>query len=224
MPTTQTATVKNSQSRKPTRRFKKTGLAPLVQVDINELGDKRLDPKETVAREREDLLRIEAKKKIWGQEELEDPDRSLGPRLQWKQLIQRILLCNPQIKVKDSQFGRAIALYIRKRPDEYTEIDNIILWQPEVARLMNIPVPADSFFIHYKYLTGFNKHEMPEYSHVTVDSSHIAHREYRSWRSVLLALIKARAITYSAAIEHFGNPESDKRSGRWFEQTQRFRN
>jgi hypothetical protein len=197
--------------------------APHVETDIHELGDKRLNPEEVVAREREDLLRIESKKKIWGQEELEDPERSSGTRLQWQEVIRRIQLCNPGIRVKDSQGGNAVALYLRKRNDEYTESDEIMLTAPEIARAMNIPVPEDDFFIHHRYLTGFDKHPMPEYSHVTLDSSHIAHREYRSWRSVLLALIKARAITYASTIQHFGDPESDKRSGRWDEQTQMYR-
>lgn len=221
MPTTQTATATPSEAKQTEFNWKENG-APYVEPVKEMLGDKHLNPEEAVAREREDLLRIESKKKIWGQEELEDRERAGGPRMPWTELLSRIRKCNPAIQVKDGKEG-SLALYLHKREDEYTDIDNILLWQPSVAHAMNIPVPKDEFFIHHKYLTGFDKHPMPEYSYVTVDSSHIAHREYRSWRSVLIALIKAKAITYAAAIEEFGDPSGDKRCTRWFEQLQKYR-
>ena len=62
------------------------------------------------------------------------------------------------------------------------------------------------------------KEHLPEWGHVTVDASNIAHREIRGWRSVLMALIKAKAISYDAAVEEFGNPILDARSQFWFEQ------
>jgi hypothetical protein len=219
-PTTQIASKPSLHKVVDRRRF--TGSAPLVQTDIHELGDERLNPEENVARLREELLQQEAKKKIWGQEELEDPERSSGPCIPWARLIGRLQKCNPGIRVRDGIPGN-VALYFRKRPDEYTEVDEIILLNPELARSMDIPVPDDDFFVHHKYVGGFEMKPMPEWAHVTLDSSEIAHREVRGWRSVLIALIKARVITYEAAVAEFGDPETDSRSGRWFDQVAKFK-
>ena len=212
MPTSTTATAKKSPNK-----------APLIQVDSNELGDKRLNPEEANLRETEALLKMEAKKKIWGQEELEDPERSSGSRMGWTELIRRLQKCNPEIRVRDGSAG-SVALYFKKRYDEYTDVDDLILHNPTAARAMNIPVPSDSFFVHHKYITGFEKQPLTEYSHVDLDSSHLATHEHRGWRSVLIALIKARVITYCDAITEFGDPIHDKRSGRWFHQLQNYRN
>jgi hypothetical protein len=219
-PTTQTVSKKSSHKVVDKRRF--TNAAPMVEVDRHELGDERLNPEENVARLREDILKQESKKKIWGQEELEDPERSSGPCIQWDRLIGRLKRCNPGIQVRDGIPGN-VALYFRKRPDEYTEADDVVLTNPELARAMNIPVPEDDFFVHHKYVGGFEMKPMPEWAHVTLDSSEIAHREVRGWRSVLLALIKARVITYEAAVAEFGDPQADSRSGRWFDQMQKFK-
>ena len=200
---------------------KKRKGAPYVETDRAELGDKRLNPEESVIRERESLLSICATRRIWGQDELEKAERADGPRLPYTELLRRIRLCNSAIVAKDGMEG-SVALYIRKRPEEYTESDNILRFQPWLAREMNIPVPKDEFFIDHKYLTGFKKEAIAEYSYVTIDSSLLPHREMRGWRSVLIALIKAGAVRYATAITHFGNPESDKRSVRWFDQLQKF--
>lgn len=214
-----TATRKPSHKVVDTRRFSD---APRVERDIFELGDTRLDPTENVARLREEILKSESAKKIYGQEELENVERSSGPRLSWQRLIGRLQKCNPGIRVKDGMEG-SVALYFKKRGDEYTEIDDVILTNPELARAMNIPVPEDDFFIHHKYVGGFPMQDTPEYAHVTLDTSEIAHREVRGWRSILLALIKARAITVAAAEAEFGKPITDSRSDRWFEQTAEYR-
>lgn len=196
--------------------------APLVEVDITELGDKKLNPEESLYRERELALAQAAKCKIGGQKELEDVERSSGPRMPWQEVIRRLLICNPAIRVKDGTPGN-VALYFKKRSDEYTEVDEVLLHSPAAARTLNIPVPADDFFIHHKYIGGFERHPMPEYAHVSVDSSGLPLREYRGWRSILISLIKERVITYGSAVAHFGNPEGDSRSGRWFEQLQKHR-
>jgi hypothetical protein len=192
--------------------------APLVEVDRLELTDKRLNPEEAVIREREELLKMAAKKKIAGQEELENPERSAGPRMSWQEVLRRILICNPQIKVKDGSLG-SLALYIRKKPDEIEESD----YEGYLDDAGNLRRKSE-FFIDHKYVGGFEKEPLPQWSHVLLDSSHLATREIRGWRSVLMRLIKARVISYESAIEQFGNPELDQRSGRWFEQLAKFRN
>lgn len=180
----------------------------LIQDDINELGDKRLSPEEAVIDEREKLLKIAAKKKIRGQEELEDPDRSAGPRLYYTEILRRLLKLNPELRIEDGSYGN-VAIYRLKRYDEYD-------WE------QFDPLAPASWRWDFEYVTGVEKEWIPEYSHVTVDTSKLAKREIRGWRSVLIALVKARAITYRGAIQEFGDPVNDQRSGRWFEHLQKF--
>ena len=193
------------------RKFKKSGIAPLVEVDPLELTDKRLNPEEAVIRERQELLKMASKSKISGQEELEDAERACGPRLNWTEVLRRLQKCNPQIQVKDGMPG-SVALYLRKKSWEFTESDQL-----------GDQRPKDPFFIDHKYVGGFPKHEMPEYSFVDIDTSHLPTREHRGWRSVLIALIKTGAITYESAIKEFGDPTGDSRSGRWFDQVGKFK-
>jgi hypothetical protein len=180
-------------------------------VDSRELGDSRLSWSESNARERESLLKTCAKKKIYGQEELEDPERSGGARLEWRDFLHRLQNCNPGILPKDGKPG-SVALYVRKRSEELSESD----FDPATR-------PDDEFFIYHKYVGGFEQEPLPEYSSIGIDSSHLATGEWRGWRSVLLGLIKARVISYREALREFGDPTFDARSTRWFEQTADYR-
>lgn len=182
----------------------------LVQVDKHELGDKRLDPKEAVCREREDLLKLASTRKIDGQAELEDPARSGGAHMHHHELIRRLLRCNPALCFKDGIPGN-VAVYIRKKPFEYEEAD---------YHAGNSP---DAFFTHHRYVTGFELKPLPQWSHVRLDTSHLPTREVRGWRSVLIALIKARAFTYSDAVAEFGDPILDQRSTHWFKHLQKYK-
>jgi hypothetical protein len=176
----------------------------LIQPDKSELGDLKLDPKESVYREREELLKLASSRKIDGQEELEDAERSAGPRMAWQEVIRRLRKCNPNLLFLDAQGGGHIAIY---RPKTGQERENI--------ELLDDTRPA--WWNDHMYVTGFPKHEMPEFPHVILDTSNLPVREYRGWRSVLMALIKSGAISYTSAIQQFGEP-TDSRSGRWHEQ------
>ena len=197
------------------KRTKKTALerkwadhkAPLVEVDPMELGDKRLNPEEAVCREREDILKIESKKRIHGQDELEKEERSLGPRLWWKELIGRLTRLNSGIRVREGSEG-AVAIYYHKRRDEYVPSDFETVFK-------------DGFFRHHKYVTGIRKEWIPEWGHVTVDTSLVAHHEVRGWRSVLVSLVKQRVLTYRQAVEEFGEPDSRGRF--WHEQLRQYK-
>ena len=183
-----------------------------------QLGDKHLNPEEAVIREREDLLRIESKKKIWGQAELENTDRSAGPRLYYTEILRRLWLINPQLKVKEGVEG-SVALYRTLEPWEYDP--ELPLYSSEGSRRTD--VEKTDWFNHHKYVGGMEKGWLPEYSHVLLDTSHLATREIRGWRSVLLSLIKGKAISVEGAIEQFGDPSLDQRSGRWQEQIWEFK-
>lgn len=193
----------------PLPKFKKRKInkAPIVQFDSQELGDKRLNPEETVYREREELLKQVSNRKIWGQEELEDVERSGGPRMQPNEFLRRLRKANTEIHVRDGSLG-SVALYIPKHRGEY---------DPET-----FDPDRKGFYHDHKYVGGFLLEPIPEFSHVTTDSSQIAHREVRSWRSVLLALIKGGALTYTQAVKEFGEPLGS-RAGRWQEQMQKYK-
>jgi hypothetical protein len=190
------------------QKWSKSGIAPLVQTDSQELGDKRLNPEESVSREREELLKVAAANRIWGQDELEDPERSAGPRMPYTELIRRLQKLNPAIKVRDGIPGN-VALYFPKTREEWDAGSNYG------------DNPIDDFFLDHKYITGFKKEPLPEYAHVLLDSSLLPTREARGWRSVLLPFIKGRIITYQQAMEEFGDPSNDKRSGLFLEQIQK---
>ena len=192
------------------RKYKHSGITPLVQVDRQELGDCRLSPEEAVIKERESLLTLESKKKIVGQEELEHQERSAGARLSWTEFLRRLLRCNSELQVRDGSKD-AIALYARKKAYEYTEAD------------YGAAPPNGEFYRDHKYVSGFEKQDLPEYSHVILDSSMLPVREYRGWRSVLLTLMEHKALDYRKVIKEFHDPSSDSRSGRWMQQTQQYR-
>jgi hypothetical protein len=180
----------------------------LIIDDSQELGDTRLSPEEANIREREELLKMAARKKIQGQAELEDPNRSAGPRLYYTEILRRLWKLNPDLRVEDGK-DRSVAIYRLKRRDEYD-------WEQWH------PFAPTKWRWDFEYVTGLEKGWLPEYPHVLLDSSRLATREVRGWRSVLIALVKSRAVSYRGVIQEFGDPMNDQRSGRWGEQLQKF--
>jgi len=179
----------------------------------------RLDPKEAVAQKRQECLDDAANYRIAGQDEFEDATRSEGPRLHYKEVIRRLQLCNPAIQVKSSdntKFGDNVALYIPKKPHEFSRSD----WAVKNGAL---PAPPKGmFFIDYKYIGGMPKDWLPEWGHGELDTSYLVSSIAWGWRSILSALIKARVITYQDGVKHFGDPRFDPRSTLWFEQLQQY--
>lgn len=178
----------------------------LIQTDINELGDKRLDPKETVVKLREEAINDTVRCRIDGQDELEQAERSAGPRMFYTEIISRIREVNPSLQVIDGSPGN-VAIYVRKKPTDisFGDID-----------------PKGEFFTDHKYVGGMAKDWLPEYSHVILDSSLLPVREYRGWRTVLISLIRGGALTYNQAIAQFGEPR-DARSTRWHQLLHKFK-
>lgn len=192
------------------RGLGKKNRAPLVETDRDELGDKRLSPEEGVVMLREKALKQAANHRIPHQVELENPDREYGPRIPHDMLMLRLAKLNTAISFKDGSLGN-IAVYFPRNTDELTEA-------------LHEGGPKDEFFIFNKYVGGFPKTEIPEYSYVDLDTSKLATREHtRSWRSVLIGLIKAGVLSYQKAIAEFGDPATDQRSARWFRETTEWR-
>lgn len=184
----------------------------LIQPNRRMLGDSHLDPTENLAKLKEDNARLVEPNKIAGQKELEKAERAWGPRIAYRELIYKIQKLNSNIKILDGSPGN-VAVYVLKTNQEMAES----------ANEDNGDMSRSGWFKAHKYVTGCPKESLPEYSTVTVDERGIAKRELRGWRSILIALIKAKAITFRQAIEEFGNPETDTRSNRFFEQLQSYR-
>jgi hypothetical protein len=173
----------------------------LIETDINELGDKRLNPEEAVIKEREDCLRMASKYRIGGQDELENQNRSGGKRLPWQHIVSRLQRVNRDLLIRDGMNGH-LAVYLLKKPWEIDPEE----YDPEKPAWHN----------EHRYVTGFPKEELPEYGHVLLDTSLLATREdIRGWRTLLIALIWAGALSYSEAVQEFGDVGSDKRAFLW---------
>lgn len=184
----------------------------LVQTDRNELGDRRLDPKENVAKKREECIAMAGMKRLAYQDDLEDPSRTMGPRLQFSEFVSRLKRIVPSLVVKDGMAGH-VALYA---PCNTEEVETRTLeWQND----------KPDFFRVYKYVGGFPKKEMHEFSGLDVEEyTRLANREIRGWRSVLIMLLEQGLVSYKKVIAEFGDVGTDRRGWRWLQSTWRYRN
>lgn len=174
----------------------KINKAPLVVPDRNDLGDKRLSGEEIVAYSTEKTRKQAEGKRIPGQKELEDQDRSSGPRMHPSELVLRLRKANKELFVRDGGVPGCVALYV------YVE--------PRLREEGSEDHP-------FNYVGGFKWEPLPEFSSITTDEWGVAKREFRSWRSVVIDLIKTKVITYTKAVELFGEP-TGSRAHRWFDQ------
>ena len=156
------------------------------------------------------MLKNARRYRIHGQDELEDSGRSGGARLYYTEIIRRIQNLNPSILIKEGSDGQ-VAIYRPKRRDEYD-------WE------QFDPKAGANWRWDHEYVSGMPKDWVPEYSGITLDSSNLPTREFRGWRSVLIALIKGRALRYRDVIREFGDPSNDRRSSLWFDQLRKYMN
>ena len=194
----------------------------LIQPDINELGDKRLDPIENVARKREECLAMASKRRLPNQEDLEDPDRAFGPRLQHTDFISRLRKVVKNLKVLDGSPG-SVALYAPRTSKEITDHEKQWFEEQADASFRDCK-RQDIFFLHHKYVGGFPKQELQEYSTIDVDNARLATKEHRSWRTVLINLIQQGVVSYRAVVREFGDCGTDRRGWRWREQLCKYSN
>jgi hypothetical protein len=184
----------------------------LIQVDRNELGDKRLDEKENVARKREECIAMAGHKRLVGQDDLEDPSRVLGPRIQFADFVARLQRMVPSLTVRDGLPGN-VALYAPCNAEELEAQTRA--WQHD----------KDIFFMLHKYVGGFPKTPMHEYSGlVTEEYTRLANKEIRGWRTVLIMLLEQGLVSYKKVVKEFGDVGLDVRGWRWQESTREWRN
>lgn len=194
----------------------------LIQTDKNELGDKRLDPKENVAKKREECIAAAGLKRLAGQDDLEDPSRTMGPRLQFSDIVAKLQRLVPSLRVLDGLPGN-VALYAPRNRKEIEETEPKFR-QEQTDRILSGQKVQDVFFLNYKYVGGFPKKELHEFSGLDVEEyTRLANREQRGWRTVLIMLLQQGLVTYRAIIKEFGDVGTDRRGWRWREATQAWR-
>jgi len=141
----------------------------LIQPDKSALGDGRLDEVESLARLKERNARDAAKNRIPDQDVLENKAAALGMPLQPNELIRRIQRLNPKIIVEPGGVRNAVAVRYPKKDEKGVETK--------------------------EYVTGFYIDQpMPEFSCVVVDNRGLPLREVRGWRTVIMALIRVKAL------------------------------
>lgn len=168
--------------------------APTVFADSGHLGYKKLDGQGLMDRELELTANMNAKYRMHGQDDLEQQERSAGPRMEPSEFIRRVRKENSQLIVRDGGVIGSVALYVYVEPKDRME---------------------GSEDEPFKYVGGFPWHPLPEFAHLIVDDRGLPKREYRGWRSALISLIKAKVLTYHQAVRQFGEPIG-QRADRWF--------
>lgn len=160
----------------------------LIQPDSNDLGDKRLDATENLAKLKEDNLKLASKFKLPDQTVLEDAKMAVGTPMDWHDLVRLLEKMNPKIKCVDGGMANAIAV--------------------------RYPAMQEDGVFGLKYVTGFYKEVLPEFSNVSTDVRGLVVRENRGWRTVVLHCIYQGIVSYKDAVDVFGEPNG-VRSGRW---------
>lgn len=160
----------------------------LIQIDKNELGDKRLDPKENLAKLKEENLKLSGRSRIADQSLLENKDMAVGSPMQWQDLVHLLKKMNSSLIIEDGGVRNALAV--------------------------RFPGHLEDGTYGKRYITGFYKEVLPEFSCIKSDERGRPTRECRGWRTVLVPLIKQHIISYKDAVDVFGTPNG-QRSGRW---------
>jgi hypothetical protein len=174
----------------------------LIQTDINELGDKRLNPAEGVVKLREQCLKDASKYKIEDQQQLQDAKRSEGARLSYTELLTRLQKIVPDLVAREGSAGN-LALYCPRNTDQ-------------LDAALREGGSSDFFFIFNRYVGGMPKEELPEWGYVDIDTSLVATREHlRGWRTILIGLIRCGVLSYADAVAEFGDPSADQRNTVW---------
>lgn len=183
----------------------------LFETDKRMLGDSHLDAKENVIKLRELCLKFASRYITEDQQELQDANRSEGTRLPYTELLNRLKKICPTLSAREGSPGN-LALYYPRTSDELYEA------------LTDGGYSTDVFFIFNKYVGGMPKEELPEWGYVDIDTSLIATREHiRGWRTILIGLLLAGAISYADTVKEFGDPAIDKRNSVWMKKTVEWR-
>ena len=136
----------------------------------------------------------------------------MGPRIQFSDMVAKLQRLVPSLRVMDGSPG-SVALYVPRNRKELEDATRG--WQFD----------RDVFFLRHKYVGGFPKQPIHEFSGLDVEEyTRLPNREQRGWRSVLIMLLQHGLVSYHGLVKEFGDCETDKRGWRWREATQKWRN
>lgn len=168
----------------------------LILPHSSDLGDKKLNAVENLQKLKEGNQKLIENKKLPGQKMLENKQMAVGSPMAYTELIRRLRLANPNLLIIEGGAPNAMQVRIPCMPQAEDEPDT-------------------------KYITGFYKEVLNEFTHVVPDSRGLVSASgiHRGWRDVVKMLIEAKAIQYQTAIELFGEAEG-MRSIRWHQQLQ----
>lgn len=194
----------------------------LVQSDRFELGDFRLNPQENVIKQREDCLAMAARKRIYKQSELEDAERALGSRLHSGEMVRKLRKLIPTLKFLKGSPGN-IAVYAPRDRGE-VEARFYEWYQEQEEAASRGRKRQDKFFLLHKYVGGFPEGAMQEYTTIDIDNANLGTKEHRSWRTVLMGLLRQGLLSYRDVVKEFGDVGTDRRGWRWKDTTRKWRN
>lgn len=163
--------------------------APVVFPDRNELGDKRLDPKENVAKLKEKIRKQRAKDVVPEQPYLLMAS-AVGKPMDWRELVAKLKKLNPNLIMLDG--GVPGAIQIRIVDPEHAP------WEPDT-----------------KYIGGFMRTVLTEWDTATTDEWGIANAPKRGWRTVVLMLLAGGYARKIDADRIFGEASGNQRSDIW---------
>jgi hypothetical protein len=172
--------------------------SPVVITDSAELTDNRLNEVEALAKLKEENRDLASRFQKPDQAILSNKDMAQGSPMEWRHLVYLLQKLCPSLIIKDGGVKDAIQVRYPDSAEMYREDGGT------------------------RYVTGFYKQVLPEFSWETLDEHGLPTKEIRGWRTVIKPLIMQRIVSYKAAVELFGEPHG-QRSGRWKQTLQKYK-
>lgn len=166
----------------------------LIQPNKEKLGDGILNAREALARTYEDTDRRLQAFRLPDHEHLKQAAKLIGKPMLHTELVRRVTRLNPAVWAETSiAFPENWGFYTRG---------------PNGTKQFIVAAP---------------KGWLPEHSWIETDRADLPVREHRGWRTVLVRLLAARALTWAQVLSAFGDTNSSARNARWRQQTRQFR-
>lgn len=153
---------------------------------------KRITGMEALRRSFEETDKELIKYRLDDQDALKNAEARMGKPMSHSDLFRRVSKCNPRITMEDS---------------------------------LNDPLVAGFYLTTRegkKYLVAFDKGYLPEFSIVVTDNADLPIKERRGWRTVLLRLLKQRALTWRQILAVWGDAHGHS-SKLWQIQTRHYK-
>lgn len=165
----------------------------LFEINRDKLGDKLLSKEEALLKSFEETDRKLEKFRLDDHEDLKNMEKRLGRPMHSNQLIYYVTRTNPHVWAEDSINDSNCANFYMAKDGKKTCC-----------------------------VAAFEKGFLSEFSFILVDTADLPVKEKRGWRTVLLRLLAAGALTWAQVLEVFGDAHGVN-SERWRRYTQRYR-